>query len=61
MDDDWLPARCDIASPTIASTDSVLKFNRNGSLPEVMCLGVDIRNSSRSDTTHSGPGNAADQ
>ena len=40
LDDDWLPARCDIASPTIASTDSVLKFNLNGSLPKSCAWGL---------------------
>jgi hypothetical protein len=32
LDDDCLPERCDIAAPTIASTDPVLKFKLNGSL-----------------------------
>ena len=34
LDDDWLPERCNIASLTIASTDSVLKFKLDGPLLE---------------------------
>ena len=44
LDDDLLPERCDITSPTIASTDSVLKFKLDGSLLEFIWLGVDIQN-----------------
>ena len=44
LDDDLLPERCDITSPTIAPTDSVLKFKLDGSLLEFIWLGVDIQN-----------------
>ena len=36
FDDDWLPEHCDIASPTIASTDPILKSKLDGSLLELI-------------------------